>query len=232
MDQKRFTNNEAISYGWEKAKANVGLFVISFLIFIGVALLGEVLDGPDKELAEVFSLRANVVGFIFALISMVMQIGLTKMTLKIHDNEKTDAGELFRNYAKLWDYFLASIIYGLIIFVGFLLLIVPGVIWSLKFRFYSYFIIDKNMSPIEALKASAAITDGYKAQLFMLGILVGLINFLGLLCLGVGLFLTIPLSLMAFVFAFRRLQAPATDNATITPPVSPAPSAPSTPTFS
>jgi uncharacterized membrane protein len=49
------------------------------------------------------------------------------------------------------------------------------------------------------------MTRGNTWNLFFFGILIGLINILGLLCLVVGLFITVPLSMLASAFIYRKL---------------------------
>jgi uncharacterized membrane protein len=90
---------------------------------------------------------------------------------------------------------------------GLILLIIPGIIWAIKFSLCFYFVIDKGLGPIEALKASSRTTMGIKWQLFGFGILCGLINFLGLLCLFIGGFATYPTVLVANVLVYRQLLA-------------------------
>ena len=132
-------------------------------------------------------------------------MGLIKITLKLLDKKETEINDLF-SCSKYFINFVASgILYGLIILGGFILLIVPGIIWSIKYKFFGYFIIDKGMGPVEALKASANITQGAKWDLFLFGILLALINLLGALALLVGLFVTIPTTLIATTYVYRKL---------------------------
>jgi uncharacterized membrane protein len=96
-----------------------------------------------------------------------------------------------------------------------ILLIIPAIIWGIKFRFFSYFIIDKGAGPIEALKRSSSITMGAKWDLFLFGLLLIGINILGFLALVIGLFATIPTSMVAIAFVYRKLltQAEVATNA-------------------
>jgi uncharacterized membrane protein len=90
--------------------------------------------------------------------------------------------------------------------VGTILLIVPGIIWALKFQFYGYYIVDKNLKPVDALKMSAMSTSGKKGNLFVFFVLLGLINFLGLIALLVGLLISVPVTLLAYVYVYRLLM--------------------------
>jgi uncharacterized membrane protein len=90
---------------------------------------------------------------------------------------------------------------------GLVLLIVPGIILAIKYVFYDYLIIDKELGPLEALRESSRITGGVKWQLFIFMLLVFLINFAGILFFGVGLLLTIPATTIATAYVYRRLLA-------------------------
>lgn len=90
--------------------------------------------------------------------------------------------------------------------VGFLLLIVPGIIFALMFLFTTFIVIDRQLGPIEAMKESNRITRGHKWRLLGLLLLLTLINILGLMALGLGLLISIPVSSLAFTYAYRTLS--------------------------
>lgn len=100
---------------------------------------------------------------------------------------------------------LGIIIIGLIA----LLLAIPAIIVSLKLQFASYFVVDKNYNPIDAIKASWKITKGYPLQLFLFGLLLGLVVLAGLLAFVVGLLITIPTALIAQAYVYRKLTSQA-----------------------
>ncbi|PIY16553.1 MAG: hypothetical protein COZ15_05435, partial [Elusimicrobia bacterium CG_4_10_14_3_um_filter_49_12_50_7] len=112
--------------------------------------------------------------------------------------------------------FVAGLLYGIMTFLGTLLLIVPGIILGIKFMFFSYFIVDKNAGIIESLEKSAELTKGSKTNIFLLALLLWLINAAGALCLGIGLIITMPLSMTAVAYVYRKLHVPEPPVATVT----------------
>lgn len=134
-------------------------------------------------------------------------MGVIKISLKFCDGQKPKIDDIFSCAHLFFKYLIASIFYNLIIFAGFILLIIPGIIWSLKYWFYDYFIVDKELGPMQSLKASAMITKGARWQFFVFTCLLVLINLAGLLCFVVGLFATIPTSLVAAAHVYRQLLA-------------------------
>ena len=155
--------------------------------------------------------QPNLASFIVQIIGWVLQmavsLGLIGVALKLYDRKKVVYKNLFDYFRLIIPYFIGSFIYGAIVVVGFILLIIPGIIWAIKFRYFQYFMVDKNMGPIDALKASAKITKGVKWKLLGFGIVLGLINICGALLLLVGLLFTVPLSIMAEVYVYRKLAS-------------------------
>jgi uncharacterized membrane protein len=85
------------------------------------------------------------------------------------------------------------------------LLIVPGIIFGLMFMFATFIVIERELGPIDAMNESHRLTRGHKWQLFGFVLLLVLVNLLGLLALLVGIFVSIPVSTLAFVHAYRVL---------------------------
>jgi len=65
----------------------------------------------------------------------------------------------------------------------------------------------ENDSPMEALRESRRLTKGHRKSLFVFGLLCLGANILGALALGIGLFVTIPTTVIATAHVLRRLQA-------------------------
>jgi len=144
-------------------------------------------------------------GLILLIFEYFLYAGLLKIILSVTDGRETRIGDLFSAGDVFISYLLGSILFGLIMAVGILLLIVPGLIFSVMFLFYGFFIVDKHMGPVEALKASAALTKGVRWQLFGFILILSLLNVAGALLLAVGLFVTVPVSWVAIAFVYRKL---------------------------
>ena len=120
---------------------------------------------------------------------------------------KGEFADLFSCFPLFFKFLFSYILYSLIVCGGYVLLIIPGIIWGIKFWFFDYFVIDKWLGPVEALKKSYGITTGVKWNLFVFFLAVIGINLLGALCLLIGLFVTIPTTMVATAFVYRKLLA-------------------------
>jgi len=195
-----FSIKESIKYGWEKTKENMELiFLITLFILIIESLTGS-FNGQEKNL------YIQIIGLVSTILMVILKIGYNKILLKIYDGEKTKFGEIFDEYKTFWRYLGVSLLYPLTILAGLFLLIVPGVIWAVRFSFSPIIVVDTKLGPITAMKESYAISKGSYWQLFLFWLVIAIINFVGLIFFGIGLLLTIPISTIAYIKIYRELS--------------------------
>lgn len=202
MGKERFSKPEALRFGWDVWKNNIGFFIkvllIVFLVQIVAGLASVHMENKTSLLMVFVNIFYNVVGIIISM-------GFVKISLGFWDGKKPEIGDLFNVYPLFFIFLLASILYGLMVCGGLILLIIPGIILGIQFQFFSYFIIDQKAGPIEALKKSAQLTRGVKFELFIFNMMVLGINLLGIFALFVGVLITIPVTMVASAFVYRKL---------------------------
>ena len=198
----KFDISEAVQFGWDTTKNSMG-FSIGLLIV--VYLLENIPDRIAELLEADFPILSTTIRIASIVLSMIVMMGAIKIYLRFCDGEKGEFSDLFSCYPLFFKYLVGSILYGLIVVVGLILLIIPGIVWAIKFQFFDYLIVDKGLGPIDALEKSSEITRGVKWDLFIFGILLGIINLMGFLCLMIGLFVTIPVTMVAIAFVYRKL---------------------------
>ena len=211
MTAKYFRFSDVLSYGWDMMKTCfwffVGLGIVWFVTTYAITIIEFVLR--RTIFTESFPRALKIFMFIANwVINIVLGIGIIKIALSFCDEQKPAISTLFSaSWDCFWRYLAAGILYGLILIAGFILLIVPGVIWSVKFGLWPYFVVDKDLGPIQALKASSRTTMGVKWDLFGFGVLCVIFTLAGLLCLIVGVFATYPTIMIAHALVYRQLAA-------------------------
>lgn len=196
-----FSTKEAVKYGWNKAKEHMELAFFATLLVLVLSLLTDMGDFSDRDYG--FSL----LGIIATIFTIIIRIGYTKIFLKIYDGETPKFEEIFKEYKTFWRYLGTSILLFFTILGGLILLLIPGIFWAVRFSFSLLIVVDTKVGPIAAMKESYAITKGNFGKVLGFWILLGLINLLGLICLGIGLMVTIPVSTLASIFVYRKLSA-------------------------
>lgn len=203
MAAQHFFIGEALGVGWKKTKEHLGYLIVLMVVAVLLTLAPDILGGfLADNVHEIFGPIMAIIGFIVQFfIGMVMIL----VSLKILDGEQMTADDIKALLPKALAFFVSGLLYSLIVFFGFILLVVPGVIWSIKYRYFAYFIVERGAGPIEALKLSSEATRGVKWDLLGFGFATGMVVVLGLLALVVGLVVAMPTVMIAQAYVYRML---------------------------
>jgi uncharacterized membrane protein len=209
MQRSTLSIGDALGYGWKGFTANIGSVLLIVLAVVvvsaGVNWLATIVD--NAFLQFVMSLVGFVVGFIIAL-------GLIRAALTITDGHKPSIGEVFKGEGVL-QYAIASIVLGLafslinVIGLATILLLpvtfIVTLILGFFVQFFGYAILDENKSAFEGISRSFEVVKANFGELLLLWLAAVGINIVGALLCGVGLLVTIPVTAIAWAYAWRRI---------------------------
>jgi uncharacterized membrane protein len=207
MTTDRFSTADALKFGWATWRTHTAPLLMLGVIGVMLAAISQAL-GRDGAGGALLSLPVQ-------LLELAIMLQLLRVSLRLYDG--LPAGQLGLDQLKgYWRFVFTAVVFGLAVSLGFALLIVPGVWFALTFGFAPLLTAEGERGLGEAFRESRRLTFGAKGQLFVLGVVLLALNFAGVLALGVGLVFTVPLSCLAVVYVFRRLQGrpePATSQA-------------------
>jgi len=178
------------SIGWELMKKYflelLLLLVISIAIQIPVQLMTK---GADYSTFDSDMIMMGLLGMVlFVAAVRPISYGIDYVNLKLIRGEKFDVADVFLGFRENYlNVVLSGLLVTVIVAVGFLLLIIPGIIFACKLAFVPYLVIDKKLEAVEAVKASWKMTDGHAITIFLIGLLAIPIALLGLIALIVGI---------------------------------------------
>lgn len=197
-----FSVVEAFGYGWKKFAANLGPIILATLAMIVaiviVRILEFILSGDSTIMALVFS----IVGF---LVQIVAQAAIVKGSLDITRGKPLSVGSMVEDidWAQV---IVASLIISVAMGIGLLLLVLPGIAVFFLTSFTTYFIIDKKMGAIDALKASVSFVIANIGSLILLFLASIAAYIVGAILCGVRLLVAIPVVVIATSYAYRTLN--------------------------
>ncbi len=194
---------EIFSFGWKKTKENF-LFLLGILVIF--ALVSVLNGGLQEAFRPQFGALVFIIAIAFWLLNVLLELGYFKIVLKLIAGEKPTYRELYEHYPLFLNFLLASILMGLIILGGFILLILPGIYLAVRLQFVPILVADKGLPPVDAVKAGWNLTKGRWLNVFVFDLLLIGLNILGVLALFVGLLVTIPMSSISFAYFYRKLQ--------------------------
>lgn len=171
--------------------------------------VGLDVSGPESLMAFLTSAVLN--GFFLG--------GMFGMACRQTRGEPIRPGQIFDVRYRAKEVFLASLLYGLFVFVGGLCFLVPGFIAAGVLMFTFPLVMDGNYPATQAVGASWDVLKGqwFRATVFhlVLNILAGL----GACCALVGLLFTMPIYVLSIAVLYREFFD---DRAVVAPGLKPA----------
>jgi uncharacterized membrane protein len=113
--------------------------------------------------------------------------------------------DFFRSFDRFVPLMILNLLLSLAIFLGFLLLVIPGIFLAVSFMFAHFFVWFYEVHPQDALRLSRKLVKGNFAQVFLLWLILVGVNVLGGLAFGVGLLVSIPFTFCVLYAAFEDL---------------------------
>lgn len=204
---KKLSVRESFSFGWRTFKARPWFFVLVTFIILVISGVSGSFQGIATELLGKL-VGGGISGVTGLIIDTFIGMGLVALYLKAYDSVMTPTFMDLWNPRPFFRFFFAYLMLAVILLTGYILLIIPGIILTLMLCFTTTIVIDKKSEPIAAMKESARITKGQLVPVGLLILSVAGVNVLGTLTFGVGLLVSMPVSMLALVHAYRTLSTP------------------------
>jgi uncharacterized membrane protein len=187
----QFNLSYYISEGYELFKRNVGGFILFILVFFAISVV--------LAFIPILGSIASVV------ISPALTAGFYMAAKKVKNGETVEFGQFFDGFKLGAPIFLVGLISQLLVFVGCLLLLIPGIYLGVAYTFAALFVTFHKMDFWPAMEASRRVISKNWFNVFGFVLVLGLINMGGAIVLGIGLLVTIPISMCAIYVAFEEV---------------------------
>lgn len=198
---------------WELTKKHLLRLVLATLLIyaLGGAISTWMMIPPGGSFADIATSKDPNYGtnIISTIISIVFSVGIYTGILRICRGEGTlDLSCFSRPLSVYLKYFCVDLLFAIIVGIGLVLLIVPGIYFAARLCLAPIYAIDNpEVGIIDALKRSWAATEGHVLELIGLGIVAFFIGILGVLACCVGIFVAIPVGWIATALIYLVLSS-------------------------
>jgi hypothetical protein len=203
---------EVLSAAFEAFKANWVVLVFTHLLSMVLGFIPSmvpvifvaagVVDMGSGEYWGIYS--GSMIGLL--IMDAFLYVGLYRISISAARGERPDFSMLFgggdRFLSMLGTWLLLIPIVGF----GYVFFVVPGVILGLGLFMSILFVVDQNMGPIDAMKASWAATQGHKMHLFLFGLVAVAMAIGGYIACLVGIFAVLPIISVASALIYLRIS--------------------------
>ncbi len=199
--------NNSFGYGWEVMKKN-------FLILLLVVIVVGLVTGPTQSfrwnmnphqpwnwdqmgwrMHDMQWLALGMIGVLLGLLALawgllivpVFKYGGKMMFLQAVREIRPDFNMLVRGFKQNYlGVVLANLLTVALVMLGFIMLVIPGIIIACRLAFVGYLVMDKGLDPITAVEESWRMTRGYGWTIFGMAFVSFWIFIAGLCVLVVG----------------------------------------------
>lgn len=224
----RYSIGDAFNYGWTKFQANIGPIILATIaVVVGVAiieLIGILISGglssgaKTTYNADTGSFETSGGGFLGAalfvsllfgviawLLALTIGVGIVRAALDVTYGRPVEVKTMFKT-DNLGQVVLAALIIAVATGIGALFCGVGAIIVGFFTQYTMFFLVDKNMPALEAIKASVSFVNKNLGTLIGFYIAAIIAVAIGFLLCFVGSLLAIPVVVIAAAYTYRTLQ--------------------------
>lgn len=224
---QQYSVGDAFSWAWGKFTAHAVPLIVATLVYGVITVLLQALIGVlstmvgdesatylsdggnvlfSYDLSTPAGIAVTVIGSIVALVvGGAIQSAYYSGVLDIANGRKVGIGSFFkpRNVGSV---IIASVIVGILSSIGYALCVLPGLAVTLFTMFTVVALLDRNLSPIEAIKTSFRIAKNNFGAVILTFLVILAVTIVGALLCGVGLLVAFPVVALLEVYAYRKLS--------------------------
>ncbi|MBU3058036.1 hypothetical protein [Pseudomonas indica] len=208
-----FSIGDLLSEAWQRTKGTKGIILGGFIIFYVVMFVAMTVVGFVFGLVGMMnpdSLGAMIVGQLVVTIiataaTYPFLAGINMVGIRRAADQPVTFNEIFSHFGRTVPLIVAGLLMLLLIYVGMFLLIIPGIYLSVAYMLALPLVVERGLSPWQALEASRKAISQHWFKCFGLFLLLGLILSLSAIPLGIGLIWTIPLFVVSIGVLYRTI---------------------------
>lgn len=200
-----------LSEAWGRVDGNKGtvwkaILIYSVLAFL-IGLFFALLEGPppDPDTLQPPTVIEMIGNLVSSLVLMPMGVGLCFLATAIALGKIPNPKSLFAWYDNTLKIFLTAILMNLLIGLGIILLVLPGIYLAVSYQIALPLMVDKKLGPWEALEASRKIIGHHWFLVLGFDLIALAVLVLSVVLMGIPLIWTLPTILIAYGVLYRTM---------------------------
>lgn len=172
-----------------------GVFALGLILVLIMLIFTPIHPG--------FAYTVTFLSFIVCAIGL--SFGFLINVIRLSSNRSFDISSFIPRAGIFFNFLFGMLCYMLIVSIGTMLFIVPGIVLGLMFSLVPFLIVDRKMNFIEAFGESARLTKGHKMDIFIGSFITNIV--IGLISIFIiTLFFTIPMSAFLSIYPYVQLS--------------------------
>jgi uncharacterized membrane protein len=208
---------DCIRRGWEMVKNNfwpiVGVNALVLIVMVVINQIFGAFTGPAinnmvvrHQFSSVAIFEVILTTVISAPIYAVLTAGLYKYYLKMIRGENAGIADAFSGFGPMTgQLILAGLVVNILSMIGYIFCLLPGIYLVIAWSFSIPLIIDRRMNFWDAMELSRKLVSKHWFLVFGFLLVSGLVAAAGVLACCIGIFVTMPISFAAIMYAYETI---------------------------
>ncbi len=202
----KFEVGEVISEAWNKTKGFKRVFILALILIIVTQMVVMLVTGIIfNAILDLGIAGALIQQLILLLVIMPIQMGVFLLGIKRSVNADVNVTSIFNHFDKTLKLFLTMLLMWIILTIGFLLFIIPGIYLSIAYFMAMPLVVEKDMGIWEAMETSRKAITKRWFTMFLYCIVMSIIVFISMIPLGIGLIWTLPMAMIGYAIIYRNM---------------------------
>ena len=205
-----FSIGAVLSEAWEKTSGLKGSFwAAGAIFFVAVLILGAVLGGGSALLSGQGDAGGVLMGLFVQLVIMAVMYPFMAGIVMLGIERSVDLPLSYKNVFSYFSYTLpllgVAVLMSLLVTIGFILLIIPGIYLSLAYMFAVPLVVEKNLGIWDAMETSRKAVTRHWFKFFFLFLIMGVLVMISVIPFGIGLIWTYPMMVVMMGIMYREI---------------------------
>lgn len=207
-----FSIGALISEAWQLTKGTKGILIGGFLVFYVVMFIASFVIGAVLGIFTMFSenLALIIIGqvvttILASAVAYPFMAGLSMVGIRRAAGQPFSFNEIFSHFGRTVPLLITTIVMMLLIYIGIFLLVLPGIYLAVAYMLAIPLVVERGLSPWQALEASRKAISQHWFKAFGLFLLLGVIVIISAIPLGIGLIWTVPLFVVTMGVLYRTI---------------------------
>ena len=207
----------AFGWAWRAFKANAGQLVLATVLVAVVAIVLSLVSeavAPTPEMVDAsgdFEFEGGALLLSFIAQTITGGLGLLATAVMIRGALDVTEGRAFSiseaaGRIPVVPVIITGIVLSLLTSIGFVLLVIPGILFAIFSFFAIYSVVDRGESTFKAIGSSFSMVGSNFGQALLSGLLAFLVLLAGTIVLLVGLLVAVPVTVLAGTYAYKRFS--------------------------
>lgn len=142
-----------------------------FLVLIGISLIPNIIGLPIQILTTVYEIPSHLSLILFIVGAILVALAIWSqgaVVLAVSGNKQVSVFEYYKQCQhKITPLFTTFVISALLIFIGLILVIIPGIIFAMWSCLAIYIVMFEDKKNFQALKESKVLIKGFTFKVFL-----------------------------------------------------------------